>query len=89
MSQQFSLSHHVSMVESESGIVLLNMSTGKYWQVSQSGAYIIRLLLGGLSPVDIATRLSEQFIDLSIDQVLTDISQLTESLSNAGLVVAK
>jgi len=77
----------VSKLETDDGMVLLDERAGRYWQLNRTGAFIVRTLLEGSTPQEIAKTLAQQH-GVSVEQVTADIAVLIERLQTAGLVTA-
>lgn len=79
------LRKHVSVVETDDGTVLLDETSGRYWQLNQSGALILRTLQENGSPEAAAQALSDDY-DVEPARALSDVQALLESLRSARLV---
>jgi hypothetical protein len=77
----------VSELETDDGMVLLDERAGRYWQLNRTGAFIVRTLLEGSTPQEIAKTLAQRH-GVSVEQVTTDVAVLVERLQTAGLVTA-
>ena len=77
----------VSELETDDGMVLLDERAGRYWQLNRTGAFIVRTLLEGRTPQEIAKTLAQRH-GVSVEQVTTDVAVLIERLQTAGLVTA-
>jgi hypothetical protein len=57
------VSHHlradVTYCDTEDGLVLLDGRRGRYWQLNTTGATVLRALLDGATPQNIARQLSQ------------------------------
>ena len=51
----------VSTTDTDDGTVLLDERTGRYWQLNNTGAHVLRELLDGHQPADIATALASRY----------------------------
>jgi hypothetical protein len=80
------LAPHVSLTEAEGGMVVLDERRGRYWQLNQTGAFVLRCLLDERDVDVVATTLRERFPDTP-DDVTADVRGLVDSLHAAGLVV--
>ena len=77
----------VSELETDEGMVLLDERAGRYWQLNRTGTFIVRTLLEGSTPQEIAKTLAQRH-GVSVEQVTTDVAVLVERLQTAGLVTA-
>ncbi|MGH3476481.1 MAG: lasso peptide biosynthesis PqqD family chaperone [Pseudonocardiaceae bacterium] len=75
----------VSTADTDDGMVLLDERAGRYWQLNPSGAFVLRLLLDGAAPRQVAQILADRHA-VSTAQVAADITALLERLHAAGLV---
>ncbi|MER7757059.1 lasso peptide biosynthesis PqqD family chaperone [Kitasatospora sp. NPDC097643] len=75
----------VTLTPTGGGAVVLDEHSGRYFQLNRTGLLILRSLLDGRSPDEIATDLSDRF-PVTADQARTDITRLHDSLRAAGLV---
>jgi hypothetical protein len=75
----------VSTTTTDYGMVLLDERAGCYWQLNPTGALVLRLLLNGVTPQQIAQTLARQY-PVSIRQADADIAVLLTRLRTAGLV---
>lgn len=75
----------VSLCETDNSAVILNERTGRYWQLNETGAGILRSLLHGATGPEIASRLSE-VRPVCREQAVTDIHALLENLAAADLI---
>jgi hypothetical protein len=76
---------HVSVAETEYGVVLLDTRTGNYWQLNPTAAVAAKVLAGGGDVASAARRLVEEF-DVDDDCAAADVAALVESLRAAGVV---
>ncbi len=53
----FRLHPHVSIVEADDGMVLLDERAGRYWQLNSVGVLVLRTLLNGATPEEIVEKL--------------------------------
>ncbi|WP_019545010.1 lasso peptide biosynthesis PqqD family chaperone [Streptomyces sulphureus] len=70
----------------DEGVVLLNERTGGYWQFNATGAFVLRLLLEGEEPPDIAGRLADHH-RVEREQADRDVAAVVEELLDARLLV--
>lgn len=76
----------VVTTETDDGTVLLNLVTGRYWQLNTTGAGVLRHLLDGSTPGDIAAALAHRHA-IPPEQAERDVHAILDRLSSAGLVV--
>ncbi|WP_246204038.1 lasso peptide biosynthesis PqqD family chaperone [Streptomyces tailanensis] len=81
------LRRHVSASDVEDGMVLLDERKGRYFKLNPSGALILRALLDGSSPDEVARVLVERY-EVSEERAAADVDALTAQLADIGLVVA-
>ncbi|WP_433514555.1 lasso peptide biosynthesis PqqD family chaperone [Nonomuraea sp. CA-143628] len=82
----FSLRGGVSAAHSIDGMVLLDEHAGRYWQLNATATLILRALLCGASPGEVAKRLTGNHPGLSVEQADRDVAHLLAALRRAGLV---
>ena len=75
----------VSTADTDEGMVLLDERVGRYWQLNPTGARVLRLLLNGAAPEQVACILADRYAG-SIEQATADVTALLERLRCAGLV---
>jgi hypothetical protein len=75
----------VSMVDDSGSAVLLDERTGRYFQLNQTGATIVRDLLQGHSVDVTARRLAERHT-VPADRALADVTRLLGQLADARLI---
>ncbi|MFC5246688.1 lasso peptide biosynthesis PqqD family chaperone [Streptomyces nigrescens] len=80
---------HVSVPHTDDGGVLLDESTGEYWEINQSGAAVLRMLLEGASEQEAAQALIADLRpgEISPEGAVADIRELLAQLRAAELVV--
>ncbi|KAB2352444.1 lasso peptide biosynthesis PqqD family chaperone [Actinomadura rudentiformis] len=81
------LSPHVSMTETEHGMVLLDEKTGRYWQTNATGAAVVRLLAGGATVEEATEALAHRYPSAA-DRVAADVDTLVRSLKETGMVAS-
>ena len=82
----YSLAPSVALTEDETGAVLLDQRTGRYWTMNDTGALVLRRLLrGGTLPEAIA-ELNGSYPEIGQDRVEQDARRLLDQLHTAGLV---
>jgi Coenzyme PQQ synthesis protein D (PqqD) len=75
----------VSIADTDNGMVLLDERVGRYWQLNPTGALVLRLLLGGATPHQVAQTLADHY-PVSTERAAADIAVLLARLRTAGLV---
>lgn len=75
----------VSTADTDEGMVLLDERVGRYWQLNPTGARVLRLLLDGAAPEQVAQALADRYA-VSTEQVAADVAALLDRLRTAGLV---
>ncbi|MGH3815477.1 MAG: lasso peptide biosynthesis PqqD family chaperone [Pseudonocardiaceae bacterium] len=75
----------VSTADTDDGLVLLDERAGRYWQLNPTGALVLRLLLDGTSPQEVAQILADRHA-VSTAQAAADVAALLARLHTAGLV---
>jgi hypothetical protein len=75
----------VSAADTDDGTVLLDERAGRYWQLNPTGALVLRLLLDGACPHQVAQTLADRHA-VSTEQAAADVAALLERLHTAGLV---
>ncbi|MEU7741381.1 lasso peptide biosynthesis PqqD family chaperone [Nonomuraea sp. NPDC049158] len=83
----FSLRGDVSAAHSTDGLVLLDERAGRYWQLNATATLVLRALLCGASPGEVARRLTGDHPGLSVEQADRDVADLLTALRRAGLVM--
>lgn len=78
----------VSLAETADGTVLLDQAKGRYWQLNATGARILRRLLDGHSPEEIAQAIAAG-CGITVDHALRDVTTVTKQLDRAGLAVSR
>lgn len=80
------LAPHVNLTETDEGAVVLDERRGRYWQLNQTGTYVLRRLLDERDVDAVATSLRDRYPDTP-DDVTADVHRLVDALRDAGLVV--
>lgn len=75
------------MVAVEDGMVLLDERTGRYFQVNDSGAVVLGVLVEGGSEEEAVDALTERYGVLR-DRALADVGKIVHQLRTAGLVTS-
>lgn len=83
----YSCKTNVFVTELSDRLALLDMETGTYFSLNQSGTLIWSKLTENKSVSEIADALIEEY-EISRDQALQDSKNLIEELVSQGLVVA-
>lgn len=81
------LREDVSIVQAETGTILLNERTGHYWQLNISGALILDILRNGGTVDDARHALTGRY-PVDNDRAAADIDALLATLRSAGLVTS-
>ncbi|MEW1654765.1 lasso peptide biosynthesis PqqD family chaperone [Streptomyces sp. NPDC093707] len=80
-----SLAEGVSLAETDSGAVLLDERSGRYWQLNGSGARVLQKLLAGAALAE-AGAAAANGAKVPSDQAEQDVNTLLDKLHQAGLV---
>lgn len=75
----------VSTTDTETAMVLLDEHAGKYWQLNGTGAQVLRDLLDGRSPGEVADHLAEEH-PAAAPRARDDVDRLIAALQAANLV---
>ncbi|MEE6263533.1 lasso peptide biosynthesis PqqD family chaperone [Plantactinospora sonchi] len=81
----FSLAAYVTATETEHGVVLLDERTGRYWQMNDTAAVVLRCLLDGGSVESAVSTLRGRFPDAA-DQIIQDVTDLVDALRAAKVM---
>ncbi|MEU9991427.1 lasso peptide biosynthesis PqqD family chaperone [Streptomyces sp. NPDC048045] len=76
----------VVSTDTDDGTVLLHLTTGRYWQLNSTGAGVLRRLLDGCTPDDIAAELADRHA-IPPERAEHDVQSIVSQLSSSGLVV--
>ncbi|GLZ31657.1 hypothetical protein Lesp02_38450 [Lentzea sp. NBRC 105346] len=76
----------VSTTDTDNGAVLLDLRSGRYWQLNPSAAMVLRALLDG-GVEDAVRRLTEAYA-VPVERARDDAGALLDQLVRAGLVVS-
>jgi 5'(3')-deoxyribonucleotidase len=71
--------------ETEYGIVLLDGDSGKYYDLNESGALVLRTLLSGQTAEQAAQTLTEEYA-VSLVEATQDVEDLLAHLRSARMV---
>jgi Coenzyme PQQ synthesis protein D (PqqD) len=82
---KLTLARDVTVTAVESGAVILDGRRGRYWQLNESGAAVLRMLLEGADPAATAASLFSEAL-VTDEQARHDVQALVDSLSAAMLV---
>ncbi|MEU7105774.1 lasso peptide biosynthesis PqqD family chaperone [Streptomyces stramineus] len=77
----------VSATATDEGMVLLDETSGRYWQLNGTAARILRALLDGATPPQVAAALTARHPDLAPERANGDVTTLITTLTEARLVV--
>jgi hypothetical protein len=75
----------VRAADTDDGTVLLQLRTGRYWQLNNTGGYILRELLAGHRPGDVAAGLADRY-NIEPELARRDVAALIEQLRAAALM---
>jgi Coenzyme PQQ synthesis protein D (PqqD) len=81
----FALLPHVSVSETDDGMVLLDEKTGRYWQLNGTGGTVLRLLLDGRTRDEVVTELSSAYPGAG-ERISADVTALLDGLRDARVV---
>jgi hypothetical protein len=81
------LAKHVSVTETDNGMVLLNQRSGRYWQLNNTAATVMRALLEGRPAEDAVRVLREQHSDPDT-RIEADVDNFLQALRTAKLVTS-
>ncbi|MCH6163782.1 lasso peptide biosynthesis PqqD family chaperone [Streptomyces marispadix] len=79
---------YVSATETESGMVLLDQRTGRYWQLNDTASLVLRGLLDGATTEEVAARLAARHPEAS-GRSADDVASLVRGLEEARLTTRK
>lgn len=79
------LARHVSVTDTDSGMVLLDQKSGRYWQLNGTAAAVLRGLAQGREPAEVTRALAQLHPDQA-DRVAADVAVFLDSLRTAKLV---
>jgi hypothetical protein len=75
----------VTACATDEGMVLLDERAGRYWQLNTTGALIVKALLDGATPEQIAGRLAASR-PVTAERAAADVTTLLDHLTRARLV---
>jgi len=87
MTMNFALAPHVTATPTEHGVVLLDERTGRYWQMNDTAALVLRCLLDGGTVESAVTALRTRFPDAG-DQLTQDVTALVDALRAAKVAAS-
>ncbi|QUH00860.1 lasso peptide biosynthesis PqqD family chaperone [Saccharopolyspora erythraea] len=76
----------VVTADSDDGTVLLHQRTGRYWQLNGTGSHVLRQLLDGRSPEQVAADLAGRH-RVDLHRTSRDVTAVVDHLRASGLVV--
>lgn len=79
------LEPHVSVAETEDGMVLLDEKSGRYYQLNNTGVEVLRVLQDGGTAQAAITSLRVRN-PMAADRIERDVTSLMAALVDAGLV---
>ncbi|MFI5782493.1 lasso peptide biosynthesis PqqD family chaperone [Nocardia sp. NPDC051570] len=82
----FRMHRDVLSAETNAGAVLLNLRTGQYWQLNDTGLDSLRRMLSGQSVDDIALGLAGEY-DIEPARSRHDLTTMADQLLGAGFLV--
>ncbi|MEU4805683.1 lasso peptide biosynthesis PqqD family chaperone [Actinosynnema sp. NPDC023587] len=83
----FTLARHVSVTDTDSGMVLLDQKSGRYWQLNGTAAAVVRGLVERTRPEDVVRALSLAHPEQA-GRVASDVAAFLGSLREAKLVTS-
>lgn len=81
------LAAHVTATETEHGVVLLDQGTGRYWQMNDTAALVLRCLLDGGTVEQAVAALRDRFPDAS-NRAPADVTALLDALRAAKVTAS-
>lgn len=76
---------HVSITETDTGLVLLDERTGRYWTLNRTGATVVRLLFDGGTPEEAVAALRSEHPSAA-ERITEDVQRFLVSLKEARVV---
>jgi Coenzyme PQQ synthesis protein D (PqqD) len=83
----YTLSRDVTAADTDHGVVLLDQRTGRYWQLNDTGALVLRHLLDGGTVASATDGVRRAHPDAG-EQADHDVTALVAELRAAGLVTS-
>jgi hypothetical protein len=80
------IAKHISIAETNNGLVLLDGRTGSYWEMNQTGRIVIDAIRQEEPVNDLPKKISAQF-DVDTDRAEDDIRSVLAQLITEGLIV--
>ncbi|WP_305783667.1 lasso peptide biosynthesis PqqD family chaperone [Symbioplanes lichenis] len=84
----YDLSPDVTATETADGLVLLDLRSGRYWQLNPTASGVLGSLLAGASPDEAARELSDR-AGIPAERSAGDVRQLIRGLRDHRLVVTR
>lgn len=82
------LGTHVTLFESEDGAVLLDLRSGRYWQLNLTGVLVLRTLLDGGDEEQAVAAVAAR-CPVDPDRARADVRSLVTALRDARLVTVE
>jgi hypothetical protein len=80
-----SLAAHVTLTDTEEGMVLLDERSGRYWQLNSTGADVLRRLRNGGTVDSAVAMLRDRYPDAA-KQIADDVGKLVDALRAARVM---
>lgn len=80
-----SLAPHVTLAETEHGMVLLDERSGRYWQANRTAAAVLRALRDGHSTDRIVADLCDRFPDQA-ERITLDVQRILDTFHAAEVL---
>ena len=81
----FTVDEKISMVTTEYGVVVLNMKSGGYFELNQSGALVLDALVNGGDLANATRRLTDEY-DIDEETARQDAAEILAELVSAGIL---
>jgi hypothetical protein len=81
----FTVDEKISMVTTEYGVVMLNMRSGAYFELNQSGALVLDVLVNGGDVAHATRRLTAEY-DIDEETARQDAAEILADLVSAGIL---
>jgi coenzyme PQQ synthesis protein D (PqqD) len=75
----------VSMVDTDTGLVLLDERSGKYWQTNSTAAFVLHRLLDGATMPEVVRMLHTRYA-VDAERARTDVAAVVGRLRSADLI---
>jgi hypothetical protein len=82
----FAFARHVRVTETDSGMVVLDERSGRYWALNATAATVVRCLLSGRTAEEAIRALSESFPS-DADRIAADVDAFLRSLTEAEVII--